>query len=79
MRSQPDAAFDAVAQAVETGTISPERLNQSVARITRLKDRFIGAYKPVTVSDAKLVAGCQTHQSLLLTIEQIRARLVSSF
>jgi beta-N-acetylhexosaminidase len=74
-RDREIAAFDAVAQAVEAGTISPERLNQSVARITRLKDRFIAPYKPVTVSDAKLTAGCQTHQSLLHTIEQVRTRL----
>jgi len=78
-RDREIAAFEAVEQAVASGTISMERLSLSASRIVRLKDRFIGAYKPVTVSDAKLIAGCQTHQSLLRTIEQIRARLVSSF
>jgi beta-N-acetylhexosaminidase len=78
-RDREIAAFGAVEQAVELGTISPERLNLSVARIARLKDRFIAPYKPVTVSDAKLIAGCRTHQALLHSIEQVRARLVSSF
>ena len=55
-----------------SGTISPERLDLSVARIARLKDRFVTPYKPVTVSDAKLIAGCRTHQALLHTIEQVQ-------
>ena len=74
-RDREIAAFEAVAQAVETGTISPERLDQSVARIARLKHRFVAPYKPVTISDAMLVAGCRTHQALLHSIEQVRARL----
>jgi beta-N-acetylhexosaminidase len=45
-----------------------------VARITRLKHRFVAPYKPVTISDAMLVAGCRTHQALLHSIEQVRAR-----
>jgi beta-N-acetylhexosaminidase len=73
-RDREIAAFEAVEQAVETGTISPERLDQSVARITRLKHRFVAPYKPVTISDAMLVAGCRNHQALLHSIEQVRAR-----
>ena len=71
------AAFGAVEQAVATGTISTERLNLSAARIVRLKDRFVAPYRPVTISDAKLVAGCRTHQALLHTIEQVGARLTN--
>ena len=74
-RDREAAAFEAVEQAMEAGTISPERLGLSVARITRLKNRFVAPYKPVTISDAKLVAGCRTHQALLHSIEQVRARL----
>ncbi len=74
-RDREVAAFEAVEQAVEVGTISPERLNLSVARIARLKDRFVAPYKPVTISDAMLVAGCRTHQSLLHAIEQAQVRL----
>jgi beta-N-acetylhexosaminidase len=74
-RDREVAAFKAVEQAVASGTISPERLDLSVARIARLKDRFVVPYKPVTVSDAKLVAGCRTHQALLHSIEQVQARL----
>jgi beta-N-acetylhexosaminidase len=76
-RDREVAAFTAVEQAIETGTISPERLDLSVARIARLKNRFISPYKPVTVSDAKLVTGCRTHQALLHSIEQIQARISS--
>ena len=74
-RDREIAAFKAVEQAIEAGTISPERLDQSVARIARLKDRFVTPYRPVTVSDAKLIAGCRTHQALLHSIEQVQVRL----
>jgi beta-N-acetylhexosaminidase len=74
-RDREIAAFEAVEQAMEAGTISMERLNISVARIARLKKRFVVPYKPVTISDAMLIAGCRTHQALLHTIEQVRTRL----
>jgi beta-N-acetylhexosaminidase len=74
-RDREVAAFEAVEQAMEAGTISPARLDLSVARIGRLKDRFVAPYKPVTVSDARLIAGCRTHQSLLHSIERVQARI----
>jgi beta-N-acetylhexosaminidase len=74
-RDREVAAFEAVEQAVASGTISIERLDLSTARIVRLKNRFMAPYKPVTISDAKLVAGCRTHQALLHTIEQAQTRL----
>ncbi|MGH7215940.1 MAG: beta-N-acetylhexosaminidase [Nitrospiraceae bacterium] len=74
-RDREVAAFKAVEQAMEAGAISPERLNLSVARIARLKDRFVAPYKPVTVSDARLIAGCRSHQALLHSIERIQTRL----
>ena len=74
-RDREVAAFEAVEQAVASGTISTERLDLSAARIVRLKNRFVTPYKPVTISDAKLVAGCRTHQALLHSIEQAQARV----
>jgi len=74
-RDREVAAFAAVEQAVASGTISSERLNQSAARIARLKGKFLLPYKAVTISDAKLIAGCRTHQVLRQTIEKVRARL----
>jgi beta-N-acetylhexosaminidase len=74
-RDREVAAFGAVEQAVASGTISLERLNLSAARIARLKARFVAPYRPATISDAKLIAGCRTHQALLHTIKQVRARL----
>ena len=74
-RDREVAAFEAVEQAVASGSISIDRLDLSVARITRLKNRFVTPYKPVTISDAKLVVGCRTHQALLHSIEQAWTRL----
>jgi beta-N-acetylhexosaminidase len=74
-RDREIAAFKAVEKAIEARTIPPERVDLSVARITRLKDRFVTPYKPVIVSEAKLVAGCRTHQALLRSIERIQTRL----
>jgi beta-N-acetylhexosaminidase len=75
-RDREVTAFQAVEQAVTSGAISAERLDLSAARIARLKERFVMPYKPVTISDAKLVVGCRTHQALLNTIEQARTRFV---
>ena len=74
-RDREIAAFEAVEQAVASGKISPERLDQSVTRITRLKHRFVEPYKPATISDAILIAGCRSHQALLRSIEQFGMRL----
>jgi beta-N-acetylhexosaminidase len=74
-RDREIAAFEAVEQAVASGKISPDRLDLSVTRITRLKHRFVEPYKPVTISDAILVAGCRSHQALLRSIEQFGMRL----
>jgi beta-N-acetylhexosaminidase len=77
-REREIAAFAAIEQAVASGTISMERLDTSAARIGKLKDRFMTPYKPVTISDARLIAGCRTHQALLRTIEQAQTRLSHS-
>lgn len=74
-RDREIAAFDAVEKAVASGTIDFERLNQSVARIQRVKQRFLIPYKPANISDAKLVAGCRTHQALLHSMQVAKARL----
>ena len=74
-RDREIAAFEAVEKAVASGIIDGERLNQSVARIQRVKKRFLIPYRPAIISDAKLVAGCRTHQALLQNITQAGARM----
>ncbi len=74
-REREVSAFEAIEQAVSSGTISMERLNQSVARIQRVKQRFLLPYKPAIISDAKLVVGCRSHQALLQSMQQAKSRL----
>ncbi|BCA55401.1 Beta-N-acetylglucosaminidase [Nitrospira sp. KM1] len=74
-REREVAAFEAIEKAVSSGIISTERLDQSVARIQRMKQRFLIPYKPAVLSDAKLVAGCRTHRALLHTMLQFKSRL----
>jgi beta-N-acetylhexosaminidase len=69
------AAFHAVEAAVKDGKISPARLQVSLARIEKLKARFVRPYKPVTISDARLTVGCRTHQALLDSLLRARDRL----
>lgn len=69
------AAMNAIVAAVKDGTITEARLDASLARITRLKQRFLHPYKPVTISDARLMAGCRTHKTLLHSILQAKGRL----
>jgi len=62
-------------KAVASGTIDTARLDQSVARIQRLKQRYLLPYRPAVISDAKLIAGCRTHQALLQSIRQANLRM----
>jgi len=77
-RDREVAAICALDKAVADGTIAVERLEQSLARIARLKEHFLLPYRPVVISDAKLVVGCRSHRSLLHSIDQARDRLANA-
>lgn len=77
-RNREMAAVAAVEKAVANGTITSERLSLSLARIARLKERFLNPYRPVMISDAKLVVGCRSHRALLHSIEQAHERVVKT-
>lgn len=71
-RNREIAAMNAVQKAVETGEISIERLEQSLGRIRRLKERFLLPYQPVTMPNARFVVGCQPHLNLLHSITSFK-------
>lgn len=77
-RNREVAAITALDKAVADGTISSERLAQSLARVARLKQRFLIPHKPVVVSDAKLIVGCRTHRALLHSIDQANERFAKT-
>jgi beta-N-acetylhexosaminidase len=77
-RNREVAAITALDKAVADGTISAERLEQSLNRIARLKQRFLLPYRPVVISDAKLTVGCRSHRALLHSIDQARERLAKT-
>jgi len=74
-RDREIAAFEAMEKAVASGTIDMARLDQSVARIQQIKQRYLLPYRPAVISDAKLIAGCRTHQALLQSIRQANVRM----
>ncbi|MGC3973313.1 MAG: beta-N-acetylhexosaminidase [Nitrospira sp.] len=71
-------AMQAMERAVQDGRITQERLEQSLRRVARLKARYLLPYKPVTISDARLVVGCRSHKVLLDSWHKAYARLPSS-
>jgi beta-N-acetylhexosaminidase len=73
-RNREVAAIGAVEKAVADGTISRARLEQSLVRVARVKRRFLPTFKPVTLSDARLIVGCRTHRALVHSIGQARER-----
>ena len=77
-RTRVITAMQAVTKAVTSSDISPQRLAQSLARIRRLKDRYLLPYRPVTISDARLAVGCRSHRALLRSIHQTRERVVKA-
>lgn len=68
-------AMEAMERAVRDGRITQERVAQSLTRVARLKSRYLYPYKPVTISDARLVVGCRTHKMLLESWHKAYARL----
>ena len=72
------AAISALDKAVADGTITVARLEQSLARLARLKERFLLPFRPVLISDAKLVVGCRSHQALLRSIHQAGERFAKA-
>ena len=74
-RDREIAAFEAIEKAVASGTIDTARLDLSVARIQRIKQRYLLPYRPAVISEAKLIAGCRTHQALLQSIRQANMRM----
>jgi beta-N-acetylhexosaminidase len=74
-RGRQVAAMQAVEAAINDGTITRARLEASLARVARLKQRFVTPYKPSTVSDAKLIVGCRTHKALLNSLLAAHQRL----
>lgn len=68
-------AMQAMERAVRDGRITQERLQQSLVRVARLKSRYLLPYKPVTISDARLVVGCRTHRMLLDSWHKAYARV----
>ena len=77
-RNREIAAMTALDSAVADGSISAERLKLSLARIARLKQRFLVPNRPVSISDAKLIVGCRSHQVLLRSIHHARERLAKA-
>jgi beta-N-acetylhexosaminidase len=69
------AAIHAMEAAVKEGKISAARLQLSLARIEKLKARFVRPYRAVTISDARITVGCRTHKALLDSLLRTRDRL----
>ncbi len=70
-RGRQIVAMDAVHRAVEAGAISEDRLNASVERIRRVKDRYLRPYHPADPTVASLVVGARTHMALRASLLEI--------
>lgn len=77
-RDREVAAITALDKAVADGTVTAERLERSLARIARLKARYLHPYRSASLSDARLVVGCRTHRALLQTIRQAGERFANA-
>jgi beta-N-acetylhexosaminidase len=69
-RDREVAAFQAVRHAVEEGRISPARLDASLRRIARVKDRFLHPYVPADLQAARDIVGSRTNKAVLDTLVQ---------
>ncbi len=74
-QDQVMTAMQAMERAVKDGRITQDRLEQSLVRVAQLKARYLHPYKPVTISDARLVVGCRSHKVLLDSWQKAYARI----
>ena len=73
-RDRQAAAFEAVRKAVKDGRIPQTRLEASLNRIARVKDRFLLPYAPAELSTAREIVGSRTHKTVLATVTQTGKR-----
>ncbi len=71
------AAMEAMLTAVKDGTISEARLEASLRRIARVKERYVLPYEPARVPEAKAVVGCPAHRAVLARVTEGRGRRAS--
>jgi beta-N-acetylhexosaminidase len=67
-RERQVAAMDAIYRAVKDGTISETRLDASLRRIARTKERFLTPYVPADPTAAKSIIGCARHRTVFDTV-----------
>jgi beta-N-acetylhexosaminidase len=67
---QQMAVLEALIHAVEKGTISQERLNESLNRILSVKEQFLLPHRTPQPKKVKQVIGCDLHRSLVEEIEK---------
>jgi len=67
-------AYEVLIKALETGKVTPERVMESVERITLLKKEFLLPYAPVSVSEVTAQIGLQLTQELADKFESMARR-----
>jgi beta-glucosidase-like glycosyl hydrolase len=66
--------MEAIYRAAKDGKISETRLDASLRRITRVKERFLTPYVAADPVAAKSIVGCSRHQTLLDTVRKTDER-----
>lgn len=73
-RERQVAAMEAIYRAAKDGKISETRLDASLRRIARLKERFLTPYVAADPVAAKSIVGCSRHQTLVDTVRKTDER-----
>ncbi len=75
-RDREVAAMEGLYRAVKDGTIPMTRIEESLRRIARLKERFLDAHARPDPQTAKQIVGSHAHRTLLETIRHAGERRV---
>jgi beta-N-acetylhexosaminidase len=65
----PEETIDVLAAAVKRGRLSEARIDQSLNRILRLKERFVLGAKPASASRLREIVGCAAHRHVVQKIK----------
>jgi len=73
-RQREIEALEAMYRAVESGGIPRERVEASLRRVARIKERFLLPYRPADLLAARVVVGSGSHQALKAQLLQASAQ-----
>lgn len=68
-------AIEAIQQAISSGDLSPQSIEESLSRLMEIKERFPGRYQPVDTLAIPQFVGCPAHLAVLEKVQRLSSKV----